>query len=490
MSSDASRSSGVLIWFREDLRLSDNPALDVAISSGEPVTALYVFEDAPRGGRGLGGASLWWLAQSLRAFAEDCAALGLPFAIRRGQAAKEVRAAIDEAGVSRIVWNRRYDAASIAIDSSLKDELTSNGYEVDSFNARLLHEPWEVASKAGTPLKVYSPYWRAAQALGAPRDPIAKPSKAKIKPGAKLIGLSVDELELEPTKPDWSGGMREAWRPGEAGAAKALKRFIEESLKGYGEGRDRPDRNGTSRMSPYLRFGEISPYQLWHAVERAEADGEASGSDVEKYRSELGWREFSYHLLYNFPDLATENFNDRFDAFPWPKPDDRHRKAWRKGLTGYPIVDAGMRQLWSTGWMHNRVRMVAASFLIKHLMIDWRDGEDWFWDTLVDADPANNAASWQWVAGSGADAAPYFRVFNPSLQGQKFDPKGDYVRAFVPELAKLPAKHIHEPWNAPEDVLKSAGVTLGETYPRPIVDHGESRDRALAAFGKLKDDAA
>ncbi|WP_020178332.1 deoxyribodipyrimidine photo-lyase [Methylopila sp. M107] len=486
MPSKSPQSSGVLVWFREDLRLADNPALDAAIRSGKPVTALYVLDEETSGPRAMGGAARWWLAQSLRSLEKDCDAIGLPFAIRRGKSADVVRAALDEAGADEIVWNRRYAAPEIKIDSQLKDALQADGVEARSFNGRLLHEPWEVKSKAGGPLKVYSPFWRAAAARGEPRAPLARPGRGNIPAGPAIDGESVDALGLEPSKPDWAGGMREAWTPGEAGAREALNDFIDDGLKGYASDRDRPDKPSTSRMSPYLRFGEVSPHQLWHAVEHARTEGPATGTDVEKFRSELGWREFSYHLLFNFPDLATKNFQERFDEFPWEKPNPAHRKAWRKGLTGFPIVDAGMRQLWTTGWMHNRVRMICASFLIKDLLIDWRDGEDWFWDTLVDADPANNAASWQWVAGSGADAAPYFRVFNPMLQGVKFDPRGDYVRAFVPELAEMPAKDIHAPWEAPAETLAKAGVELGRTYPKPIVDHGRARDRALAAFDRLK----
>lgn len=490
MPSKADRSSGVLLWFREDLRLADNPALHAAVSGDGPVTAIYVLDEESRGPRAMGGASRWWLSRSLKSLAADCAAIGLPFAVRTGKSAEMVAEAASEAGVGRVVWNRRYCAPEIAIDTQIKDALTKDGYEVESFNGRLLREPWEVRSKAGDPMKVFSAYWRAATASGEPRAPIAKPTKAKIEAGKALAGVSIESLGLEPTRPDWAGGLRDAWEPGEAGARKELKRFLEDGLKGYGHNRDRPDIEATSRMSPHLRFGEVTPHQLWHAVEQARIEQPATGSDVEKFRSELGWREFSYHLLFYNPELATKNFQPRYDDFPWQPPKPSHRKAWRKGLTGFPIVDAGMRQLWTTGWMHNRVRMIVASFLIKDLLIDWREGEDWFWDTLVDADPANNAASWQWVAGSGADAAPYFRVFNPFTQGQKFDPKGDYVRAFVPELAKMPEKWIHTPWEAPDEVLARAGVELGKDYPRPIVDHGKAREAALKAFGALKSRSA
>lgn len=482
--------SGALVWLREDLRLADNPALRAAVDAGGPVTLLYVHDEESPGLRPLGGASRWWLANSLKSLAKDCEAIGLDLVVRAGKSEDVVREAVAEAGAGAVFWNRRYFQAGQKIDERLKSALRDDGFEAESFNGRLLNEPWEVKSKAGEPMKVYTPYWRAAQGLGEPRPPLPKPTKAKIQGGKALKGVAIDDLGLEPTRPDWAGGMRKAWTPGEAGARKEISRFLDEGLKGYATDRDRPDREGTSRMSPHLCFGEVSPFQLWHAVEHARSDGTASPRDIEVFRSELGWREFNHHILHYNPDLATANFQKRYDDFPWGKPDAAHRKAWEKGRTGYPIVDAGMRQLWITGWMHNRVRMIVASFLIKHLMIHWRDGEEWFWDTLLDADHANNPANWQWVAGSGADAAPYFRVFNPTTQGEKFDPQGDYVRAFVPELAEMPAKWIHTPWEAPADILKKAGVELGKDYPKPIVDHGKARQRALAAFEKLKSGAA
>ncbi len=314
---------------------------------------------------------------------------------------------------------------------------------------------------------------RAPAALASPSRPVA--------------GDSLDDWGLEPTKPNWAKGFGAVWTPGEAGAQTRLEEFLDSALKGYADGRNRPDRASTSRLSPHLRFGEISPVQIWHRSQMA--TGMEPTEDVAKFLAEIGWREFAYHLLYHMPDLPAANVQPRFDAFPW-RSDPSVLKAWQKGQTGYPIVDAGLRQLWQTGWMHNRVRMIVASFLVKHLLIDWREGEAWFWDTLVDADVANNPASWQWVAGSGADAAPYFRIFNPMLQGEKFDPKGDYVRRWVPELANLPAKAIHTPWEAAPSVLAKAGVRLGETYPKPIVDHEAARARALAAFATIREPSA
>jgi deoxyribodipyrimidine photo-lyase len=329
----------------------------------------------------------------------------------------------------------------------------------------------------------------AARERGEPPPPLPAPAAlaaSTLPAGAALTPVSVDDLRLRPTKPDWAKEMATLWTPGEAGARMQLGRFLEGAVKGYGDNRNRPDRISTSRLSPHLRFGEIGPRQIWHATRAAFESGHASAKayDVEKFLTEIGWREFSYHLLHQFPELANSNFQPKFDAFPWLD-DAKALNAWQRGLTGYPIVDAGMRELWRTGWMHNRVRMIVGSFLVKHLLIDWRRGEDWFWDTLVDADPASNAASWQWVAGSGADAAPYFRIFAPVLQGEKFDPNGDYVRKYVPELAKLPKQHIHKPWAAPHPVLASAGITLGRDYPHPIVNHEDARKRALAAFKSI-----
>jgi deoxyribodipyrimidine photo-lyase len=342
-------------------------------------------------------------------------------------------------------------------------------------------------------MRVFTPFWRAARARGAPPPPLPAPAAitAAPWPDSAPVRTTIPALGLLPTAPDWSAGLAEAWTPGEAGAAARLGRFLAAEWSGYAEQRNRPDLPSTSRLSPHLRFGEISARQVWHAATTAHhaGAGGASETDLDIFLTEIGWREFSYHLLYHNPALATRNFQARFDDLPW-RTSAGDLRAWQKGRTGFPIVDAGMRQLWQTGWMHNRVRMIVASVLAKHLLIDWREGEAWFWDTLVDADAANNAASWQWVAGSGADAAPYFRVFNPVLQGQKFDPEGAYVRRYVPELAGLPAKFIHAPFEAPHPVLARAGIALGRDYPHPIVGLSEGRDRALAAFATMNAAAA
>lgn len=476
----------VILWFRDDLRLSDNPALHSAAGGHAPVLPVYILDEESEGTRPLGGASRWWLHRALAALTADLAASGATLTLLRGPAGRVLPELAAQVKASGVVWNRRYDKAGIAVDTRLKAEFAQRGVSVQSFNAALLHEPWGVKSRAGEPLRVFSPFWRAAMALGDPPAPLPAPGRIKGYDVAVDGAVTLDALKLLPTTPDWAGGLRAEWTPGEAGARARLERFISDGLPGYAEGRDHPDRDSTSKLSPHLRFGEIGPRQIWHAVHAAKAAGTTRGSDrdVQKFVSELGWREFSYHLLYHHPDLGCVNLQRRFDAFPWAPSDDA-LKAWQAGRTGYPIIDAGMRQLWATGWMHNRVRMIVASFLIKDLLIDWRTGEDWFWDTLVDADSANNAASWQWVAGSGADAAPFFRVFNPVLQGERFDPKGHYVARWVPELAKLPASLIHKPWTADDTTLASAGLQLGRDYPRPIVDHDQARQRALAALASL-----
>lgn len=488
MTTDAIAPSPSIVWFRQDLRLADNPALLGAVARGGPVLCVYILpgNDQPQV-RAMGAASLWWLAGSLRALKADLAARGGDIVVLRGDARAVLPRLAAAIGAKAVLWNRRYAKAETEIDASIKAGLLSLGIDAQSFNAHLLNEPWSITSKMGGPLKVYTPYWRAVLANGPPDLP--KPAPPTINGYRTPVpdALSVDDLGLEPTSPDWAGTMRAEWTRGEAGAKARLERFLDEGLDGYGEARNRPDLPSTSKLSPHLRFGEISIRQCWHASAQAHATGrtKASETDLEIFHKELVWREFSYHLLHHNADLAVANYTPRFDAFPW-RDDPAGLKAWQRGLTGYPIVDAGMRELYATGWMHNRVRMIVGSFLVKHLLTDWRRGEEWFWDTLVDADPASNAASWQWVAGSGADAAPYFRIFNPIIQGEKFDPAGAYVRKWVPELAKLPNALIHKPWMAPPMILGAARVRLGGTYPKPIVQHEIGRDRALTAFKSLK----
>ncbi len=482
MSSDASnRANPVIVWFRSDLRLGDNRALTEAAATGRPVICLYALEE---GGarRQLGGAQTWWLHHSLTRLGASLGAIGGALTLRRGGPADLLNEVIAESGAAHVFWNRRHDPEGIAIDSAIKSGLKARGIGAASFDGQLLHEPTQVKTGAGNPFKVYTPFWRAFSALPAPRAPYAAPERLNEFEG-ELRSDALDDWGLLPTRPDWSKGFDEDWRPGEMGAQEKLQLFIEVGLRNYADGRNNPGEASTSRLSPHLAMGEISPFQVWHATHGLEE--RHSPRDVEVFRKEVVWREFAYHLLFHFPKLATKNFNAGFDDFPWASKPELI-EAWKRGQTGYPIVDAGMRQLWQTGWMHNRVRMAAASFLIKHLMADWRIGEEWFWDTLLDACPANNPASWQWVAGSGADAAPYYRIFNPVLQGEKFDADGAYVRRFVPEIAKLPNNLLHRPWEAAPLELAAAGIELGKTYPKPIVDHAAARDRALSAYKSLR----
>ncbi len=482
-------SGAVLFWFRDDLRLADNPALAAAVSTGLPVHLVYILDQSGRHMRPLGGAQLWWLHHALSRLGDSIAEKGGTLAVYEGDPSDILPKLVKSYQVERVFWNRRYHKDQIALDKDLKSTLEADGVPVKSFNGHLLREPWDVKSKTGTPMKVFTPFWKAARdgfepayPLKAPKSLTSPPVSAKTPKPVKL-----GALELLPTKPDWSTEFGLEWQPGEAGAKAKLDTFLKRGFVGYADNRNRPDMPSTSRLSPHLRFGDISIRQAWHAAHLAVESGKtgASSEDLRVFAAELGWREFSYHLLFNQEDIGKINVQRRFDEFPWNN-DKKNLKAWQKGMTGYPIVDAGMRELWRTGFMHNRVRMIVASFLVKHLLIDWRIGEDWFWDTLLDADLANNAASWQWVAGSGADAAPYFRIFNPVLQGEKFDPDGAYVRHYVPELKNLPPRILHAPWLAKPLELQSAGVKLGQTYPNPIVEHDFARDRALSAFKSLK----
>lgn len=451
----------VIVWFRQDLRLSDNAALHAASASGAPLICLYVLDEETPGDWKLGGASRWWLHHSLSSLNR---ALNGKLALRRGNAATIVKAVANETGARVVMWNRCYEPFCITRDTKLKAELANSGIEAHSFNAGLLHEPWELKTASGTPFRVFTPFWRAMRGLKVP-EPEPKPHLLKLQ---QILSDRLIDWNLLPLNPNWASGFD--WEPGETSAHQILYDFLEH-IADYSQMRDIPGYDGTSRLSPYLHWGEISPRQIWHVVQ---THGNSQGHDI--FLRELGWREFCAQLLFHNPDLPKKPLDKRFNHFKWRRSQTDYR-AWTKGLTGFPIVDAGMRQLWQTGWMHNRVRMIVASFLIKHLGIHWHEGQQWFWDTLVDADLANNAANWQWVAGCGADAAPFYRVFNPVLQGEKFDPQGRYVLKFVPELESVPIAYIHRPWQAPE---------RPQSYPSPIVDLAEGRSRALAAFGALK----
>lgn len=477
-------SKPVIVWFRNDLRLGDNRAIAAAVATGQPVLPVFVLDHTAAEKWTPGGASRWWLHMSLSALAADIAKMGGKLILRQGDTTTALTALVEETGATAVYFTRAYEPWAARLEGRLKSAFEGSGTELKRYGGALLREPEELRTKTGDPFKVYSPMWRALLALGEPKTPLPAPGKISFG-AARVKSDRLEDWSLRPAKPNWAKSFPEHWTPGEAGALAGLDRFLASALAGYAEDRNRPDLPATSRLSPHLHFGEISPHTCWHRARAAAAMNPAAEKGLETFLKELVWREFSYHLLVHWPDLPDAPFRPEFHAFPWSE-DAALLKAWQRGLTGYPIVDAGMRELWSTGWMHNRVRMIAASFLVKDLLIPWQDGEAWFWDTLVDADLASNAASWQWVAGSGADAAPYFRIFNPVTQGAKFDPDGTYVRRWVPELGRLPAPLIHEPWTAPALVLREAGVAFGETYPMPIVDHAKARDRALAAFAEVK----
>jgi deoxyribodipyrimidine photo-lyase len=478
---DPSRASPAIVWFRHDLRLADNPALQAACRRGGPVIPVFVWAPEEEGAWPPGSASRWWLHQSLTQLAGQIRAAGTQLLIRRGSSLHELQAVAKATGADAVFWNRRYEPASIARDRKVEEALRAAGLEAQSFNGALLHEPWTIQNKAGRPFQVFTPYWRTCLASVEPADPLAAPHKLTA-PIKQPASLPLAALELEP-KIDWATGLRAAWHPGSAGANSELQRFLRDGLLAYNEGRNRPDLVGTSRLSPHLHFGEISPRQVWRAVKRF-AEAQSIPPTVWRhwqFLTELGWREFAHHLLFHFPHTPEQPLRPDFARFPWRK-NPAWLDAWQHGQTGYPLVDAGLRELWSTGWMHNRVRMVVASFLVKNLLIPWPAGARWFWDTLVDADLANNTLGWQWTAGCGADAAPFFRIFNPVSQGEKFDPEGRYVRRWVSELARLPVRWIHQPWQAPPAALTAAAIDLGRTYPRPIVSQLVSREVALEAY--------
>lgn len=451
-----------LVWFRDDLRVADNPALLAATAEGDAV-ALYILDEASPGIRPLGGAAKWWLHHALVDLRHELETLGIELLLRRGGAQKILAEVATELNASSVFWNRRYGGPERTVDTAAKEWALSEGLHAESFQASLLHEPWTLKTGAGNPYQVFTPFWRALSEWDF-RAPLEKPDVGHGWAGALPHGDDLEAWSLLPQDPDWAGGLRDTWNPTVAAGHQALELFLDERVGDYATGRDRPDQEGTSRISPYLRWGQISPYQVWDAL--AERRDEA-GADAGVFASELGWREFCWHQLYHHPDLATTNLRPKFDDFPWLSPQGAgsgakdHFKAWCTGTTGIPLVDAGQRELWHTGYMHNRVRMVTASFLIKNLGIDWRAGEQWFWDTLVDADAAANPANWQWVAGSGADASPFFRIFNPVTQAKKFDPQGCYVGRWVPEI-------------------------LTPEYPEPIVDLQETRREALDAYASIK----
>ncbi len=473
-----------LVWFRNDLRLSDNLALLAAAEKKSRVIPVFIWAPEECGRFVSGAASRWWLHYSLASLDQSLRErYKTRLVIQGGNERDVLLRLVKETGAKHLFFNARYEPEGRKSDSAVSYALDGQGVEVGVTCSSLLHSPQALLTAEERPYKVFTPFWKALL-----KRKIRKPVESRqlqFLPLEELPeSLALEELELLPTI-NWTDAMQKEWRPGEDGAAARLKVFLESAVADYKEGRDTPGKPLVSKMSPHLHFGEISPNTIWYAAQSAMVANESCASGCESYLRELVWREFAYHLLYHFPDTTTQALRPQFNHFPWRK-DQKLLKAWQKGQTGYPIVDAGMRELWALGWMHNRVRMIVASFLVKHLLISWQEGAAWFWDTLVDADLANNTLGWQWTAGCGADAAPYFRIFNPILQGEKFDPNGDYVKRWVPELKNLSTKWIHRPWEAPQAELARAGVDLGTTYPRPLVDHAKARARALAAFETIK----
>jgi deoxyribodipyrimidine photo-lyase len=491
-------SGSVILWVRQCLRLRDNPALYAAYerASAENLSVIpvYIFSPEAEGNWPLGGASAWWLHRSLASLQTSYEKLGAPLILRKGSAVSELKALTLETQASCLIYDQRYEPQARQNEAEVQQELKALGVETIGVNTNLLFHPTQLKTGKGDPFKVYTPFWRSSLLTFPPAPEVATPSRLNPFP-TTLFSEALNAYDLEP-KLNWASSFSQDWNPGEAQAYRQLEAFTQEAISPYDTHRDIPSVRGTSRLSPHLHFGEISPRTIWHFLKGLNDPGSNSMSGIplsnpldksgkNVYLKEIIWREFAYHLLYHFPDTPDNPLRPEFREFPW-EDNPAYLKAWQRGMTGYPIVDAGMRELWTTGWMHNRVRMIVASFLVKHLRLSWVHGARWFWDTLLDADLASNTFGWQWSAGCGADAAPYFRIFNPILQGQKFDADGTYVKKWVPELAQLPANWVHNPWEAPPLVLHQAGIQLGNTYPGPIVDHPEARKKALAAFEVIK----
>jgi deoxyribodipyrimidine photo-lyase len=478
-------ASADIVWLREDFRLDDQPAIHAV--ADRPTLFVYVHDEKGGGARPLGGAAKWRLAESLAAMEATLSAHGARLDIIKGDAEATILALAAAANADRVLWSRRYEGGAKALDARVEQALKERGVEALTLNGLLMREPSELAKPDGTPVGIFKAFLRRHRAVGPLPAPTPAPNRLTAAPWPHEAPkrASIEALSLRPTKPDWAGELSLGESLGERGARAALKTFVAEALKDYAAERDILAHGAASRLSANLRFGEISPRRIAHTIEAAAAAKPGLADAAEKYLAELTWRDFATALLDAHPEMATRCLRPEFERFPWRHDEDGF-DAWAHGHTGYPIIDAGMRQLWRTGYLPNRARLIVASFLVKHLLIDWRHGETWFWDTLIDADPANNPLNWQWVAGAGVDSAPYFRIFNPVLQAEKFDPDGAYVREWVPELARLEAPAIHSPWNASDDALQSAGIVLGKTYPKPIIDHAAARARALEAFAKMR----
>jgi len=470
-----------IVLFNRDLRLADNPAFYAACKRGK-VLPVFILRDE-NNGWSIGSASQWWLHHSLTALNTTLSEFNARLYIYKNcDISSKIISLCKIVNADAVFWNRRYAPDEINADTQLKKDLKNAGFSAKSFNGSLLNEPWTILNKQNLPYKVFTPYWRECRQRNNIGNTLPIPELIEI-PQISINDDSLETLNLLPKNPDWSTGIQQRWEPGEKSALKKWYSFLENDINHYEDARNIPSVSGTSYLSPHLAFGEISPRQIWHDViaERMLK----SNNDMDRYLSEIGWREFSYYQLYHFPRILNSSFNQKFDHFPWLE-NAKALQAWQQGLTGYPIVDAGMRELWHTGYMHNRVRMIVASFLCKDLLIHWQEGAQWFWDTLVDADLASNTASWQWTAGCGADAAPFFRIFNPITQGEKFDSKGLYTRKWLPELTAMPDKYLQKPWEAPKEVMRTIGIKLGEDYPLPIVDHKVARIEALDRFKTLK----
>ena len=476
-----------ILWFRRDLRTADNPALQALLQDGHIPVPVFI-HDEPDPDWQTGAASAWWLHHSLGALKQTLQQLGSDLYIYSGDTQRQLAQLIQKTGAEAVYWNRCYEPAFVIRDEAIKKHLRHQGINVYSHSAGLLREPWQHLKKDNTPYRVFTPFWKSLCKIGPSRDPGATPDVLPALPGSKqLHSQSIESLGLLPAI-HWDMAFYSHWQPGEDGAWNTIEDFCDTRLNDYKTDRDIPEINGTSRLSAHLHYGEISPLQLWHYLLHRAATDASPGTvpEVEAWLRQLGWREFSQHLLYHFPHTTRQPLDTRFECFPWQTDYAETLAGWQQGRTGIPIVDAGMRELWATGYMHNRVRMIVASLLTKNLLIPWQEGARWFWDTLVDADLANNTMGWQWTAGSGADASPFFRIFNPVLQGEKFDRAGVYVRRWVPELARLENKFIHQPWSAEANTLANAGIRLGKEYPEPVVDLKASRRQALAAWDRVK----
>lgn len=471
----------IIVWYRHDLRTRDHMPLYAATQTDKPIIAVFILDESAQ--RPYGGASRWWLYHSLNSLQSSLSSLGGELILRRGETLEVLKDIAKTAGADQIVCSRQYEPEAVALERQCHDFLGEAGITLKRYSGTLLFEPETVATQNGDPYKVFTPFWRRCQDLSSVRKPLPSPNTVNWYSGEKLKSEKLKSWELISKRPEWSAKLEPYWQPGEEGAHQRLQIFLKDRINHYKTGRDVPGESLTSQLSPHLSFGEISPGQIKYACENSKRD--INQEDKACFLSELGWREFSHHLLFHFPTLPQKPFNSKFSKFPWKK-NRKFLSAWQAGQTGIPLVDAGMRELWQTGWMHNRVRMIVGSLLVKNLLIHWHEGESWFWDTLVDANLGNNAASWQWIAGSGADAAPYFRIFNPVTQSKRFDSEGRYLRRWLPELKALPDKYIHAPWEAPQKVLDEAGVELGTHYPQPLVDLKTSRQQALDAFASIK----